>query len=601
MTAVVIRPLAESAVLVELGAGLSAALNARALALAAAIRDALLPGVIDVVPAYTTVMVIFDPEMTDGDAVSARVRDMLASLVDDERAPVRTREIPVVYDGPDLDEVAARAGLSRDEVARRHAAGTYRVAVLGFSPGFGYLLGLPPELATPRRTTPRTRVPRGTVAIGGAQTGVYAQDTPGGWNMIGRTSVRMFDLGREEASFLQPGDAVRFVAVDALPAEPVGVPPLPFMIADRAHIEVVEAGGMTTVQDLGRPGLMAIGVTPGGALDRRAAVLANRLVGNAPSDAVLECTAVGPVVRFSVETVIAVTGADLAPEVDRQSIPLWEPVHVPAGATLRFTQAGRVGHGWRCMIAVAGGVGTEPVLGSRSTDTLGKIGGADGAPLRAGDVLPIAEMIGDLSRRMTRRLTAGVPRDDGRRPLRVVLGPQAEWFREEGISALLETPYSVSTRSDRMGLRLSGMAIERARRDDLLSEGIAAGAIQVPPDGQPIVLLPPRQTVGGYPKVATVIGADLDRLGQLAPGDVVRFTVVSAEEALHLTRAHRAGYDASAVTECAVHAVAGKHLRGTGDGWSAATVVGMLDVAEAAGLEEVVVRSPGHGLRLSRG
>lgn len=599
MNEVTIRPLAESALLVVLGERIDPAVNAQALGLASAVTAAAIPGVTDAVPAYATVLIAFDPEVTEGSSVASALRELLARGVASAAGSERLREIPVVYDGPDLEEVAAGAGLKPNEVAQRHAAATYRVAYLGFSPGFGYLIGLPPELATPRRATPRTRVPRGTVAIGGAQTGVYAQDTPGGWNMIGRTSMRMFDLDRAEASYLQPGDSVRFVAVDRLPEADSSARSAIERDDIGAHVEVVQPGGMTTVQDLGRLGLMHLGVTPGGALDRRAAVLANRLVGNDPGAAVIEGTAVGPTLWFSGSTVIAVTGAAFGPELDGVPIPMWEPVLVEAGSTLRFAQAARPGRGWRCMIAIAGGVQTAAVLGSRSTDTFGNVGGLDGGPLRSGDRLPIAVVGGDVSRRMRLRLTGAIPRVSSASPMRIVLGPQDGWFSDEGIAALVSSPYAVTTRSDRMGLRLSGSAIERSTTADMLSEGIAAGAIQVPPDGQPIVLLPPRQTVGGYPKIATVIGADLDRLGQLAPGDVIRFAVVSSEEALDVTRRYRASYGDDAVGEQDVHVVSGARLRGSGAGWDAEAVKRMLDDAEAGQLHEVDVRLPGGGMRLT--
>lgn len=210
---VTIRPLAESGLLVELGVAIDRATVERVTALAAALDAAALPGVVDVVPSYATVLLSFDPAVADGDALAAAVRRLAASPATVAAPPARLITIPVVYggeEGADLGAVAEHAGLPPDEVARRHAGATYVVACMGFAPGFGFLVGLPPELETPRRADPRTRVPAGSVGIGGAQTGVYPLETPGGWHLIGRTSLSLFELGRAEPFLLRPGDRVRF-------------------------------------------------------------------------------------------------------------------------------------------------------------------------------------------------------------------------------------------------------------------------------------------------------------------------------------------------------------------------------------------------------
>jgi KipI family sensor histidine kinase inhibitor len=182
-----------------------------------AVERAAIPGVIDIVPAYTTILVSFDPRQTDPATVMAQV-EQAAATGTGERATPREVTIPVVYGGeygPDLDDVAAHTGLSIDEVIARHTGADYLVACIGFSPGFPYLLGLPPELATPRLPNPRTRVPAGSVGIGGEQTGVYPQATPGGWRLIGRTPLRLFDPEGEDPFLLRAGDHLRFTAISA--------------------------------------------------------------------------------------------------------------------------------------------------------------------------------------------------------------------------------------------------------------------------------------------------------------------------------------------------------------------------------------------------
>ena len=214
--------LAEDALLLRLGERIDAQLNRQALALAARVAAAAPPWLRDVVPAYASVAVFFDPQAFDGNA-HAQVRQALQALLQPgagdagEDAP-RPVEIPVCYGGehgPDLETAARELGLNPTELAQRHSAGRYRVAMIGFASGFPYLIGLDPALALPRLATPRTRVPAGSVAVGGAQTGVYPRDSAGGWRLLGRTPLRLFDAQRAVPSLLAPGDAVVFRAIDA--------------------------------------------------------------------------------------------------------------------------------------------------------------------------------------------------------------------------------------------------------------------------------------------------------------------------------------------------------------------------------------------------
>lgn len=218
-----IEPLGESALLLRFGQGLDAATNTRVHAASAMLQSAQLPGIVDLVPAYATLALHFDPlawaDANDDavQAITAAVRSVLDAPPDtSRRSASRVVEIPVCYggkDGPDLSALAHYAGLDSDEAITRHAAGDYRVAMLGFAPGFPYLIGLDPALAMPRRATPRTRVPAGSVAIGGEQTGIYPSELPGGWQLIGRTPLRLFDPRRDPPSLLVPGDRLRFVPI----------------------------------------------------------------------------------------------------------------------------------------------------------------------------------------------------------------------------------------------------------------------------------------------------------------------------------------------------------------------------------------------------
>jgi biotin-dependent carboxylase-like uncharacterized protein len=224
--------------------------------------------------------------------------------------------------------------------------------------------------------------------------------------------------------------------------------------------------------------------------------------------------------------------------LNNQPVPLWEPVAVRAGDELTFVPPVN-GAGARCYLCLAGGIALDPVLGSRATDLIGGFGGLAGRALRAGDLLPLGLPALPPEQILRRRLAETPAPIERGMTARVVLGPQAERFTEAGLRTLLESVYTISPKSNRQGLRLTGPAIEHARGADMISEGIAHGAIQVPGDGLPIVLLGARQTVGGYTKIATVIGADLDRFGQARPGDEVRFNAVDVEVARQETLARR--------------------------------------------------------------
>ena len=279
-------------------------------------------------------------------------------------------------------------------------------------------------------------------------------------------------------------------------------------------LTVVDAGPQTTVQDRGRPGWAHLGVPRAGALDRPAADLANRLVGNHPAAAVLETTLGGVAFEVSAATLFAVTGAECPLTVDGRPVALAEPVLAPPGARVRV---GRATRGVRSYVAVAGGVEVVAVLGSRSTDTLAHVGPG---VLRDGDVLPLGRPGGP---------PAGVDHGHARRyprpaVLRVAPGPRDDWFHASALVTLTRSTYAVSGDSNRVGLRLHGPTLERSRHGELPSEGIVLGAVQVPASGQPLVFLHDHPTTGGYPVVGVVDPDDLWQCAQLRPGDEVRFT-----------------------------------------------------------------------------
>ncbi|HEV2564265.1 MAG TPA: biotin-dependent carboxyltransferase family protein [Microvirga sp.] len=295
------------------------------------------------------------------------------------------------------------------------------------------------------------------------------------------------------------------------------------------NLVVTSCGPMTSLQDRGRIGYQGFGVSPSGAMDRRALAMANALVGNPPETAAIEFMNLGG--AFTCEggdLHVALVGAGSVLSIDGA------PVTPQASAVLKEGQSVEVGHprtGTFAYLAVAGGFAVEPDLGSLSFHLRSRLGGLKGAPLKAGDRLPCRAEAQD---REPMQLAVDLLEESG--PIRVMMGPQDDYFTPETISLLLESEFTVSPQADRMGFQLTGPRLEHAKGFNIVSDGIVDGHIQVPGSGQPIVLMRDRQTAGGYPKIATVITADLARFAQMRPGTSVRFRAVDRDEALAAAR-----------------------------------------------------------------
>jgi len=513
-----------------------------AAAIAAVVRAADLPGVIDIVPGAATVLISVVP----GSSVTAALATRLTELVEAaERegsggpaAPAALKkqsrtEIEVCYDGPDLADVAALTGLPVEQVIARHQAPDYQVGWLGFAPGFAYLTGLDPLLATvPRLDSPRLRVPAGSVAIAGGLAAVYPAASPGGWRLIGRTAAALWEPGRDPPALLTPPTRVRFRAVDSLPPrrEPDVVADEPLVPAEVRRVRVLQPGPLATIQDLGRAGLAHLGVPASGAADVPSLRLANYLVGNEPGDACVEVTLGRLVLQVDCDAVVAVTGAATPIRVsavaggrptasDREESP-GTAFTVGPGSELRL---GAPTTGLRTYVAISGGVGVTPVLGSQSTDSLSGLGPT---PLRPGDWLPLNRPRSRPEGQGSERPSAAAAGSGGDPvELRVIAGPRDDWFASDALAALAGETYIVSPASNRTGLRLTGPELRRTRLPELPSEGMATGSLQVTHDGQPILLLADHPTTGGYPVIAVVVTADIGRAAQLRPGQQIRFRI----------------------------------------------------------------------------
>jgi KipI family sensor histidine kinase inhibitor len=536
----------------ELEAVIDPAVNARAIAIAASVAGERLAGVRDVIPTYRSVAVHFDPLAADVEMMRASLRRAADAAPDFQQGSLI--EVPVAYGGahgPDLQDVATFAKLSPQAVIERHCAVEYRVFMLGFLPGFAYMGSVDPSIAAPRKATPRARIPAGSVGIAGRQTGIYPRQSPGGWQLIGRTALRVFDATRVPAALIAAGDRVKFVPTALLSgADPSGPrsdrEPERFAPHGRS-ITVLRPGLFTTIQDSGRWGHQDRGVPVAGPMDWSACRLANALVGNALDAAALEVTLVGPELRFEKPSVFAVTGADLSASLDGAPLALESPQACAGGSVLRF---GERRSGTRAYIAADGGIDVPRVLGSRATHVVSGLGGIDGRALAAGDRLPLGETQDTVIRGpkgsaprgggvVMRRGPFGPAKERGAR-LRVMRGPQDDYFDEAAFDTLQRTRFTISPQSDRMGYRLVGGSERKVvmRRPgpfgpgEMISDATFMGGLQIPPSGDPILLMADRQTTGGYPQIATVITADLPLAGQLAPGDWLEFTLCTRVEAI---------------------------------------------------------------------
>ncbi|MFD7023219.1 carboxyltransferase domain-containing protein [Promicromonospora sukumoe] len=515
------------------------------------------------VPGARTLLVPFRPSAVSAPDLAAELR--ARPLERGVRTTAQTVEIPVLYDGADLAKVAELLGWSTDELVRRHTGAAWTVGFVGFAPGFAYLTSDDPELVVPRRSSPRTRVPAGSVALAGPYSGVYPRESPGGWQLLGRTDAPVWDVTRERPALLLPGDTVRFTPTAAL-SPPVSVSPTPPPAAGVDHssccqepghagsnrcgqrlgLEVVSGGAQALVQDLGRGGSEGAGVSASGALDRPSLRAANRAVGNPADAAVIESVG-GLRLRARGPQVLAVTGAvgDLVVRPggggagargDRTGGPgvrrprPGEPFALDDGDELRL---GAPARGVRAYVAVRGGIDVPPVLGSRATDVLAGLGPD---PLGSGDVLPVGPPDRGLPAAAPppRPAPAAGPTPDAlpapgeTTELAIVLGPRDDWFDAAAIGRLTGQDWLVTPRSNRIGLRLDGEPLTRlpGRRDtELPSEGCVTGAIQVPPDGLPVLFLADHPLTGGYPVIAAVAADQVPLAGQLPAGARVRLTI----------------------------------------------------------------------------
>lgn len=505
-------PAGGSALLAETGS------LARALALLDLLQADLPEGVTGLIPAAQSVLVQFDPLRLSMADLAARLRRL--DLTPGPAQTGRDIQIPVHYDGEDLTEVAALLGLSVADLIARHEAAVFTVAFTGFAPGFAYLQCSDPGLQVPRRQSPRVRIPAGAVAMAGEFGGVYPSDSPGGWQLLGRTPLPMWDLTRPQPALLAPGDRVRFAdiargarvpqATTAKPAAPQAPGPVTLTRADRPVL----------FQDLGRPGLAGQGVSRAGAMDRGALIAANRALGNPRNTPALEILLGGVALRSEVALTLALSGAlcplsITAADGTKCKADPGQPIALNAGDLLTL---GAPTSGLYSYLALRGGWQVASVLGSASRDSLAKLGPE---PLTAGDSLTPA---GARAQAISPLYQPDLPRPGTVVTLDLLPGPRDDWFTAKGRATLTAQAWTVTPESSRSGKRLTGPEpLERCDSAELPSEGAVPGAIQVPHSGQPVLFLADHPLTGGYPVIAVVAPHHLDLAAQIPPGAQIRF------------------------------------------------------------------------------
>ncbi|WP_019408358.1 5-oxoprolinase/urea amidolyase family protein [Pseudomonas psychrophila] len=491
-------------------------------------------GVEEIVPAARTLMIQFRPSTLERQTLVNRIAGQ--DLSQRREGEHRRVEIPVHYNGEDLDEVATLLNISRAEVIQRHTAHDYSVAFCGFAPGFAYLTG-GAGFQVPRRQTPRTRIPAGAVALAGDFSGVYPKASPGGWQIIGVTPLQMWDLNRAEPALLRPGYKVRFTDAGPLPACGLPAPATPARTdaTSGTYLEIISPGLHSVLQDMGRPGQTGQGVSRSGALDLGALRSANRAVGNPSDMACVESVLGGLSFICHGNAVIAITGAHTPVTITNASGLQWQasnyqPIELEAGDRVSL---GSPKAGLRSYLAIRGGFDVTPVLGSLSTDTLAQLGPD---ALAVGDQLGFTEPVTGTSVSLNEAPAFELPTTANIVTLDVVMGPRTDWFTQDAIQRLSSQLWRVTSQSNRVGIRLAGdTPLERSHHQELPSEGTSVGAIQVPASGQPVLFLADHPLTGGYPVIASVASHHLDLAGQIPVNAQIRFNPLDAFEEIQLS------------------------------------------------------------------
>ena len=556
-----IYALGDSALTIELGYTINENINHRVLAIAYYMRDLEIVGVLDIMSAYASVSVIYDICEIRKNYTSAtrylteQIKLAILNCDFTVTSQFKVVEIPVCYDvslGIDLIEMSLEKKMSITDIIAAHTSKLYRVYLIGFLPGFPYMGIVDESIATPRKKSPRTKIEAGNVGIADAQTGIYPSDSPGGWNIIGKTPLKMFDAKKEYPVFLQPGDDVQFKQISLeqfreLKEESEKTSEkleLSQPSPSTSILSVIKSGTADSIQDLGRFGFQHLGINPTGVMDRIAAQTANFLVGNVADEAVLECHFPACSIVFHKSILIAISGGDFTPTLDEKEIKLNTPIYVQRGATLNFK---KWKNGARTYIAVKNGFEIEKWLGSYSTNLKANAGGFNGRNLKKDDQIKVKSDSHDVGLKMKSE-----KQDDSFfnfhfsifpwhveidnlyafEEIEILVGNDFETLTDGSQQKLFSNEFLITMRSDKMGYRLlSDPLIMKNENRFLLSSGVTLGTMQLLPTGQIIILMSDHQTTGGYPKIGHVASASFAALAQTPINKKIRFKLINIEEA----------------------------------------------------------------------
>jgi len=556
-----IFPVGDSALVIDYGNIIDISVHKKIVALFHYIRKNPPEAVVEAAPAYSSLYVHYDvfflrkknQRLTAYEQIKVQMEKIINNKLAGESTEPRLIQIPVCYDdefGIDLKTIAGKKNISPDEIVRIHYSKTYHVFMLGFLPGFAYMGEVDEKIAVSRHQQPRKKIDAGSVGIAGKQTGIYPLSSPGGWQIIGRTPLKLFDApvytsGNDNESsahltLLQPGDMVNFYPINrqeylTIQNEAAGRDGAPSLSTGKSSpgMTILKAGLLDTVQDGGRYGYQHLGINPGGAMDVFSFRKANILAGNKPGVAALELFFPAAEILFEQDTLAAVAGANFEPEINGNKTKINYPFFIRKGDVLRFRKPVS---GNCCYLALHGGLDVVQWLGSASTNIKATAGGFCGRALKKGDVLSFHPFTsppknGDIN--MPFNIPDLFAPEDEK--LFVVEGKEWESLMPDSKKIFLEEPFTITADADKMGYRLSGHPLYRSTHEEIVSSAVTCGTIQLLPDGRLIILMADHQTTGGYPAIAHVITAHHSRLAQKRPGDKIRFVktdIKTAEELL---------------------------------------------------------------------
>jgi len=478
--------------------------------------------------------------------IEALLKQLLSETRRETKSEVIHR-IRVCYDpelAPDLLASAEKCKLTVRELINRHKNCEIKVDILGFMPGFSYCSGLDPSLKLPRLESPRTAVPGGSVAIAGLQTAIYPQPTPGGWNIIGRSPDVLFDPSKSRPSLLMAGERVEFIEIDLPEFRKIEAQNLtkraqnmPKSKISSHAVEVISPGLQTTIQGLPRHGFAHLALSAGGPMDLESAQLANALLGNHDDAAGLEIAGAGTKLLFHEDIWVAWVGARCISQVNGTAIPGNRPVFLRKGETLSF---GTILQGYRIFLALSGGIDSEFILGGRGSHLSAGIGGK---ALQKGDILYLpraqdSSQIACLKKLREAQMSfpkwsIASPALPGERVefIKVLPSIHLDILSSAEQDALWKTVWTISSQSNRMGMRLKSDFKISSSLTGISSQGIWFGTVQLPPSGQPILMMAEHQTTGGYPRLMEMVSSERSKLAQLRPGDKIQFLPITLDEA----------------------------------------------------------------------